>query len=144
MRSVADRIRHTLSFEIIGLALVTPLGTLVIDKPLVDIGAVALGSSVVATAWNYIYNLGFDTALLRLRGDPRKTVPLRVVHALLFEAGLLLILLPLIAWYLGISLWQALVMDLFFVAFYIVYAFIFNWLYDLVFPIPMEPTSRSG
>lgn len=144
MRSIGDRIRHTLAFEIIGLALVTPLGTLVIDKPVIDIGAVAFGSSIIATVWNYLFNLGFDTALLRLRGDPRKTIPLRVVHAFLFEAGLLLILLPLIAWYLGITLWQALMMDIVFAAFYIVYAFIFNWLYDLVFPIPMESGSVSG
>jgi uncharacterized membrane protein len=44
--------------------------------------------------------------------------------------------MPFIAWYLGVSLWQALVMDLFFVAFYLVYAFAFNWAYDKLFPLP--------
>ena len=139
MRSTGDRLRHVTLFEIIGLALVTPLGVWAFDRPYVEIGAVAIGSSVVATAWNYGYNLAFDTVLMRLRGTTWKTVPLRIFHACLFEAGLIVVLMPLIAWYLGISLWHALVMDAGFAAFYVVYAFVFNWIYDVVFPIPDEP-----
>ena len=29
-------------------------------------------------------------------------------------------------------------MDVAFALFYLIYAFIFNWIYDLVFPIPVE------
>ena len=60
----------------------------------------------------------------------------RVLHAVLFEAGLIVLLIPFIAWYLGISLWAALVMDIAIVVFYLVYAFFFNIAYDRVFPIP--------
>ena len=42
----------------------------------------------------------------------------------------------MIAVYLDIGLWQALVMDLAFVVFYLVYAFGFNWGYDQLFPLP--------
>ena len=59
-----------------------------------------------------------------------------MLHTLLFEAGLILLLIPFIAWYLGISLWAALVMDIAIVVFYLVYAFFFNIAYDRVFPIP--------
>jgi uncharacterized membrane protein len=136
MRTTADRIRHALSFEIIGLALVTPLGAWAFHMPLHDIGVVSLVGATIATGWNYLYNLGFDHAMRRLRGDVRKTVPIRVLHAVLFEAGLLAVLLPFMAWYLGVSLWQAFVMDIAFAGFYLVYAFVFNWAYDLVFPLP--------
>ncbi len=136
MRSIADRIRHALSFEIIGLALVVPLGALVFGMPMSDIGIVGVVSATVATAWNYLYNLGFDHILQRLRGTTLKTTPIRVVHAALFELGLLIVLMPFIAWYLGIGIIHALIMDVSFALFYVVYAFVFNWAYDAIFPLP--------
>ncbi len=54
---------------------------------------------------------------------------------MLFEAGLLLILLPPIAWYLGIGLVEAFFMDLAIAAFYVAYAFVFNLAYDRTFPV---------
>jgi uncharacterized membrane protein len=136
MRSTADRIRHAISFEIIGLALITPLGALAFGMPMADIGVIGVASATIATGWNYLYNLGFDHLMQRLTGGTQKTVAIRVAHAALFEGGLLLVLLPLIAWYLGVSLLQALMMDVSFALFYMVYAFVFNWVYDRVFPLP--------
>jgi uncharacterized membrane protein len=136
MRTTRDRIRHALSFEIIGLVLVTPLGAWAFSMPMHDIGVVGFGGATIATAWNYIYNLGFDRIMQRTRGTTAKTTPIRVLHTVLFEAGLLIILMPLVALYLGISLWQAFVLDVAFAVFYMVYAFVFNWTYDRVFPLP--------
>ncbi|MGX1308597.1 putative membrane protein [Amorphus suaedae] len=136
MRTTFDRIRHAISFEVIALAIVIPAGAVLFDKPITDIGMVSLISATIATAWNYVYNLIFDHAMLRLRGGVHKTLGVRIVHALLFEGGLLVVLLPFIAWYLAISLVQAFVMDVSFAAFYLVYAFLFNWAYDQVFPVP--------
>lgn len=136
MRNTRDRIRHALSFEIIGLLLVVPLGAVGFGMHMQDIGVVAIVASTLATLWNYIYNIGFDRALKRKRGTVHKTMPLRVLHAVLFEAGLLLFTLPLIALYLGIGLWQAFVVDLAFVVFYLIYAFVFNFSYDKIFPLP--------
>lgn len=136
MRTTFDRIRHAVSFEVIALTIVIPAGAVLFDKPITDIGMVSLISATIATAWNYLYNLIFDHAMLRLRGGVQKTLGVRIVHALLFEGGLLVVLLPFIAWYLAISLVQAFVMDVSFAAFYLVYAFVFNWAYDQVFPVP--------
>ena len=143
MRDTKDRIRHALSFEIIALALVTPAGAWAFDMPVGDIGIVAVVSATIATGWNYLYNLMFDHAMLRIAGHVRKTIPVRILHALLFEGGLLVILLPFIAWYLGVSLIEAFLMDVAFAAFYLVYAFVFNWAYDLVFPVPEEPAAQT-
>lgn len=136
MRSTSDRIRHAVSFEILALFLVTPLGAWVFSLPLTDIGVVSVGSATIAMLWNYVYNIGFDRAMQRLAGSTYKSVPIRVMHAVLFEAGLLLVLAPFIAWYLGVGLWHAVVMDVSFSLFYLVYAFVFNWSYDRLFPLP--------
>lgn len=136
MRTLRDRIRHALSFEIIGLILVVPLGALIFHMPLEAIGVVGIVSATIATSWNYVYNLIFDHIMQRSRGTTLKTTPIRVAHAVLFELGLLLALMPFIAWYLEISILHALVMDVSFALFYVVYAFVFNWAYDAVFPLP--------
>lgn len=136
MRSVRDRIRHAISFEIIGLAIVVPLGALLFNMSLSDIGVVGVVSATAATLWNYVYNLGFDTLMQRYTGTTLKNKKLRVLHAVLFELGLLVVLLPFIAWYLGVTIWHALVMDISFALFYVVYAFVFNWGYDALFPLP--------
>ena len=136
MRSVFDRIRHAVSFELLGLLLITPVGAWLFDLPMREMGIVGVASATIATAWNYVFNLGFDHALQRLAGTTRKSVRVRVLHAVVFELGLLVILMPLLAWYLRISLWQAFWMDVYIAAFYMAYAFAFNWAYDQLFPLP--------
>ncbi|MDT8314969.1 PACE efflux transporter, partial [Roseomonas mucosa] len=107
-------------------------------------GVIGVGSVFAAALWNYLYNLGFDRAMLALRGRVEKTLPLRVLHAILFEAGLLVALLPAIAWYLGISLVEAFVMDIAIAGFYVAYAFVFNLAYDRIFPIPERRAQATG
>jgi uncharacterized membrane protein len=136
MRSPLDRLRQALSFEIIALVLAVPLGTVAFGVPMHDVGVVGVVSATIATLWNVVYNFVFDVTYKRLTGKTLKTLIVRIIHSIFFEIGLLIVLMPFIAWYLGVSLWQALVMDLFFVAFYLVYAFAFNWAYDKLFPLP--------
>ena len=88
----------------------------------------------MATVWGYLYNLGFDHLLRWAAGTVQKTVPIRIARAILFEAALLVLLLPLFAWWLGITLLEALMMDLSFATFYAAYAFVFTWAYDALFP----------
>ena len=42
MRTAADRIRHAISFELIGLALIIPLGSWAFSVPVTDIGIVGV------------------------------------------------------------------------------------------------------
>ena len=142
MRSTKDRIRQAFSFELIGILIVTPLFAWGFNHPMGDMGILVVLGATVATAWNYLFNLGFDHLLNWRRGDVRKTLPLRVVHAVLFEATLLVLLLPLFAWWLGVSLAAALVMEISFAAFYMFYAFVFTWGYDILFP--PQQTGRTS
>ncbi|WP_281981689.1 PACE efflux transporter [Thalassorhabdomicrobium marinisediminis] len=146
MRSGLDRLRHALMFEILALAIVIPIGAMIFGVPMTDFGVVGVVSATIAMAWNYVYNLGFDLILKRRRGTTLKTKPIRVVHAVLFEVGLLFALIPFIAWYLEIDLWTAFVMDIAIAGFYLVYALVFNWTYDVVFPLPewREDASKTA
>lgn len=136
MRSAFDRLRHAISFEVIALILVIPAGAILFDVPLHDFGVVGIVSATLATLWNLGYNVLFDLALQRLTGSTLKSRIVRVLHALAFEVGLLMVLLPFIAWYLGISLWDAFVLDIALAAFYLVYSYVFNLIYDTLFPLP--------
>lgn len=135
MRTPRDRIRHAVLFEVIALILVAPLGGLVFGVDMTHFGVVAVVSTTVAMGWNYVYNLGFDHALVALGKPLNKSVLARVLHAVLFEGGLLLLLVPFIAWYLAVPLWEAFVMDLGLAGFYLVFALVFNWAYDRAYPL---------
>ncbi|OWY13599.1 hypothetical protein B6V72_06185 [Thioclava sp. F34-6] len=137
MRSTPDRIRQAVSFEIIGILIVTPLFAWVFDQPMEEMGVLVVLGATAATGWNYLFNLAFDHILLWRRGDVRKTIPLRIVHAVLFEATLLALLLPIFAWWLETSLLTILMMEASFAGFYLLYAFVFTWGYDTIFP-PQE------
>jgi uncharacterized membrane protein len=139
-----DRVRHAAMFEIIGLAIFIPGSAILFNKPVEAMGIIGIISATTATIWNFLFNLGFDRVMLRLRGTVRKTIPLRVVHAILFEAGLVVLLIPFIAWYLGISFIAALMMDVVIVLFYLAYAFLFNIAYDWLFPISAHRPLKSA
>lgn len=87
MRTVKDRIRHTLAFQIIGLLTFAPLASLVFGFEMHLMGAIAIVASITATIWNYIYNLLFDHALFKRRQNAHKTLALRVLHAFCLKLG---------------------------------------------------------
>lgn len=145
MRTTFDRIRHAVLFEVIGLILFTLAGTWIFNTPMSNMGVIAIFGATLAMLWNYLYNLLFDHAMLRLRGRLDKTVAMRALHAILFEIGLMVLMLPFIMWYLGIGLVDALIMDMGYALFFMCYAFVFNWGYDIVFPIPaLRNKDQSG
>jgi uncharacterized membrane protein len=95
----------------------------------------AVASSVVAVLWNLAFNTLFEAWESRqaVRGRSLKR---RIAHALGFEGGLALVLVPMFAWWLGVSLWEALVFDAALLVFFLVYTFVFNWAFDRVFGLP--------
>ncbi|WP_312379224.1 chlorhexidine efflux transporter, partial [Pseudomonas oryzihabitans] len=60
-----------------------------------------------------------------------------------FEGGLILVLVPLAAWWLSISLWQALLLDLGLILFFLPYTLAFNWLYDLGYAAWLRRTNAT-
>lgn len=140
MRTTADRIRHTLLFETIAIASTTVITVFIFNKPVATMGALAVALSLMAMLCNYFYNLLFDHWRMR-KGESspsQRSTLTRAIHAAGFELSFIALTLPLIAWWLEVSLAQALMLDIGFAAFFIVYAFIYNWAYDRVFPVAIQ------
>ena len=127
-KSVKERFFHALGFEVLAIAICAPLGAWLLGYSLAHIGLLTLMISLIAMLWNMVFNALFDRFQLRL-GFAR-TPAVRIGHAMLFEVGLVLAVVPLAAWWLGIGLWEAFVLDIGIVLFFLPYTFVFNWTYD--------------
>lgn len=134
MRTFADRVRHTLMFEVIALILVATIGAWITGRSVETIGLLGLMFSALAMFWNFTFNWMFDHWERVHRNGQKRTVLIRVIHAVLFEAALLLVGIFLVAWWLDVTYWYAFMLDIGFSSFFLVYAFCFNWAYDLLFP----------
>lgn len=144
MRTHKDRLRHTILFEVILLAFVTPLLSCVLNRPMAHMGTMAVTLSLIAMLWNYVYNVLFDHAL-KQRGKPLypRSAGLRVLHSTFFELGLLTVSIPMIMFWMKYRFLQALALDIFFVVMVLIYSFIFNWLYDHIFPVHIHTTEGN-
>lgn len=128
MRSWRERLLHTTLFEAGGLVLVTPLASWLSGHGIAQMGLLAAVLATFAMVWNLIWNRLFD----RWVPTRRRSLMQRVAQALGFELGLLVMTLPGVAWWLGIGLVEAFWLDLGFMLFFLVYALIFNSVFDLV------------
>lgn len=126
--STKERVFHAVVFELTALALLIPISILITGQGSGDLALVAAGLSILAVLWNYQYNILFD----RLFGTNRsgRSAKIRLLHTTGFEGGLVFVSIPAIAWFLEITLWQALILDIGFLVFFFVYTIVFNWCYD--------------
>ncbi|MGO2132453.1 MAG: PACE efflux transporter [Halomonas sp.] len=128
MRTWKERVAHMTLFEIGGLLIVTPLASWLSGHGLLEIGGLAAVIATMAMLWNLVWNRIFDSWV----PSRRRTLMQRFAQAIGFELGLLVTTLPLIAWWLEISLLEALVMDIGFLVFFLFYAMAFNTLFDRI------------
>ena len=135
MQGAWRRVLYVALYELIAIGVVTLALGLFTDHGWGSSGGMAVGSSAIAVVWNLVFNWFFERWELRqpVRG---RSAARRVAHAIGFEGGLLLWLVPFIAWWLGVSLWQALVLDIGFLLFFLVYNFVFAWAFDQLFGLP--------
>lgn len=127
-KSITERFCHALMFEVLAVAICAPLGAWLLGYPLAHMGLLTLMVSLVAMVWNMLFNMLFDQAQRQL--GFQRNVTARVAHAVLFEVGLILAVVPLAAWWLDIGLWRAFVLDIGIALFFLPYTFAFNWFYD--------------
>lgn len=127
-KSVKERFFHAFCFEALAIAICAPLGAWLLDYSLAHMGLLTLMISTVAMLWNMVFNALFDRLQLRL--GFYRTLAVRALHAVAFEIGLVLAVVPLAAWWLGISLWTAFLLDIGIVLFFLPYTFFYNLAYD--------------
>ncbi|MEM5503580.1 PACE efflux transporter [Shewanella frigidimarina] len=127
-----ERVFHAVSFEVIALAFIVPVSAMLVEQNSTDMLIVSICLSLFAVFWNYVYNILFD----KLNGSDRveRKIGIRVVHALGFEGGMLFFTIPLVSWYLSLSLINTLILEAGVLGFILVYTAVFNWLYDVYQP----------
>ena len=129
-KSITERVCQALGFEGLALLICTPLLVWITGRPALEMGSVTLGISLLALSWNVIFNSLFDRLTSRLQVTGGGWT--RVVHALLFEGGLILLAVPLIASLMKISLLEAFILDIGVLLFFLPYTYVYHWGYDAV------------
>lgn len=137
MQGKARKIVQAICYEVIAVACVAPALALMFDAGMAHSTALSVLMSGVAMSWNMAFNWAFERWEAR-QAKRERTVLRRILHALGFEGGLVVLLLPLVAYWLDISLWAALLTNLALFAFFFVYAFVFQWGFDKVFDVPLS------
>ena len=126
-RSLKERILHAVGFEGLAIVTIAPLAAWIMDKPLFQMGTLAIALSTVAMLWNMIYNTLFDRIW---PPHQKRGLGLRALHALFFEGGFILIGLPIAAGMLHISLLNAFLVEVGFFLFFLPYTMVYNWVWD--------------
>ena len=129
-KSLTERVFQALGFEGLALLICTPLLVWITGRPALEMGAVTLGISLLALSWNVVFNSLFDRLKNRLQLANGGWT--RVLHALLFEGGLILLAVPLIAALMKISLLEAFILDIGVLLFFLPYTYVYHWGYDVL------------
>ena len=135
---MTPRIRRAVQavlYEVGAVAAVGPALGLLFGEPMASALGLALFMSAVALAWNYLFNGWFERWESR-QAQRTRTWRRRLAHGLGFEGGLVLMLVPVMAWWLDTTLLRAFLADLGVLGFFFVYAIGFTWAFDRVFGPP--------
>lgn len=126
--TMKERLIHTALFElgavIVGSMLAVKFST---ANPKLAVGAV-VGLVSIAMVWNFVFNIGFDKVFKAPREN--RSFGVRVLHTLLFKLGLMLASVPVMMGLFELNFWQAVGVDMVLTVMIVVYALMFNWVYD--------------
>jgi len=127
-------------YELIAIA-VSGLLFMLTGQSSLHSGVMAVVASAVAIVWNLGFNWAFEQWEMRQSVKGRSFLR-RCVHALGFEVGLAALLIPMMAWWFGITLWQALLLEAGLMVFFLVYTWAFNWCFDHLFGLPLAAQAQ--
>lgn len=134
MQGIKRRVVYVSLYEAIAITLVSVALIVLGHDPLAS-GSLSVVASTLAVIWNWIWNSLFERweARQTIRG---RSVKRRIAHAIGFEGGLAIILVPVFAWWLSVSVWEAIVLDAGLLMFFLFYTFVYNWGFDKIFGLP--------
>ena len=135
MQGMQRKIVYVALYEGLAIVLSSLALRLLAAHSLTQSTLIAAATSALAITWNLIYNSLFEAWEAR-RAAKGRPLWLRALHAVGFEVGLVVALIPLFAWGLGISLLKAWMLQMGMVAFFLVYSFLFTLAFDRLFGLP--------
>ena len=124
------RIIHALSYEIVLLVIIAIALSFIFEVPMEIAGSLGVAMAVTSVIWNMIFNHFFEK--FEKKRKLKRTIGVRILHAIGFEGGLMLATIPMVAYAMNMSIWQAVLLDLSMTLCILVYTFIFQWCYDYV------------
>lgn len=142
MQPRTRRVLQALLYEAFAVAFVGPVLGAAFDKPMTSTIGLAVVLSSIALAWNYVFNALFERweARQSVRG---RSLARRLAHGIGFEGGLVILLVPVMSLWLGISPLAAFLANLGLLAFFFVYAIVFTWAFDHVFGLPVSAVRHA-
>lgn len=135
------RVLQAVLYEAIAVAVIGPALAVVFSEPVESTLALSVLMSTVALGWNYLFNGWFEKWEAR-QADRTRTLWRRLAHGLGFEGGLVVMLVPVMAWWLDTSLIHAFLADVGVLIFFFAYAVVFTWAFDRIVGLPTSASSE--
>ncbi|HDC4523112.1 PACE efflux transporter [Enterobacter kobei] len=127
-KSVKERIFHAVIFEVIANVIIALSLAWLMNVSILQSGSLSVISALTATAWNFVFNKLFDSLQKKYRFQ--RTLLVRAIHAVGFETGLIITLIPVAMVMLDLPITEAFFVEIGLVLFFLPYTMLFNWLYD--------------
>ncbi len=124
------RLIHAISYEVILLVIIAIALSFIFSMPLEVTGVLGVIMAVISVIWNMIFNHYFEKVEHKYQW--KRTIPVRILHAVGFEGGLMLATIPIIAYMMKMSFIDALILDFGLTMCILVYTFIFQRCYHLI------------
>lgn len=135
MTPARRKIVYAVSFETLGTLVATVFLWVASDASAGSSLALSILTATIALCWSYAFNTAFEAWEAR-QSVKGRSLQRRTAHALLFEGGLVLICIPVMAWWLQVGYLEALVYEAGLIALFVAYTYLFTWAFDRIFGLP--------
>ncbi len=135
MQGMKRRVTYVFFYEVLSLLICAMILAVLSGSTISHTGPLSLLIAVIAVSVNFFYNYAFEWWEKRQHSKTR-TIFRRVVHAIGFQVVLVIILIPLIAWWMQISLVKAFLLDFSLMIIIPCYTFVYNYFFDHLFGLP--------
>ncbi|MBE3463306.1 PACE efflux transporter [Enterobacter cloacae complex sp. I1] len=127
-KSFKERIFHAVIFEVTANVIIALSLAWLMNVSVLQSGSLSVISALTATVWNFFFNKFFDS--LQKKHQFQRTFLVRAIHAVGFETGLIISLIPVAMFMLNLTIAEAFFVEIGLVLFFLPYTMLFNWLYD--------------
>ena len=127
-KSFKERVFHAVIFEVTANVIIALSLAWLMNVSVLQSGSLSVISALTATVWNFIFNKLFDS--LQKKHQFQRTFLVRAIHAVGFETGLIISLIPVAMVVLNLTVTEAFFVEIGLVLFFLPYTMLFNWLYD--------------
>lgn len=124
---------YAITFETLAILLSTVLLAILSQSQSHNSLPVAIAVSVIALIWNYIFNSFFELIESKLK-IKKRTVMVRLTHAISFELGLFFFTIPLYIWWYNVGFIKAISMEITILVFFFIYTYLFTLVFDKLCP----------